>query len=197
MSMPRTELAFAALTGVLFVVFGLVSSASKVFFAVPCIAAWGAYAIWRTARGHQKELGLTLDGIGRASTVPAAMVLATVVVSIVRRIWLGWTAPPPETWLLLLIYPPWGLVQQMIVQVFVARNLVLLGVPRPLVVPIGALVFGAVHAPDWTLLAITAPAGLVWTWWFLRHPTLIPIAIAHGWSGAFVYTWILDRSALH
>jgi hypothetical protein len=195
--MPRIELAAAALTGVLFVVFGLVSNASKVVFAVPCIAAWGAYAIWRVSRGERRALGLTLDGIARASSVPAAMVLAIVALSIVRKISIGWTPPPKETWLLLLIYPPWGLVQQMIVQVFVAKNLSTLGVPRALVVPIGALVFGAVHAPDWTLVAITAPAGLVWTWWYLRHPTLIPIAIAHGWSGAFVYTWILDRSALH
>jgi membrane protease YdiL (CAAX protease family) len=59
-----------------------------------------------------------------------------------------------------------------------------------------AIVFGAVHAPDWTLVGLCAVAGLVWTWCYLRHPTLLPLALAHGWSGAFVYTWILDRSAL-
>jgi membrane protease YdiL (CAAX protease family) len=84
----------------------------------------------------------------------------------------------------------------MLVQVFVAKNAMTLGVPRAGAIVLGAFVFGIVHAPDWTLVAITAFSGLVWTWCFLRRPTLFPLALAHGWSGAFVYTWILDRSAL-
>lgn len=185
--MPRTELALAALTGVLFVVFGLVSSASKVVFAVPCIALWGAYGIYR-----RKEISWL--GRPRDYTVPIALVVAIVAIAIAKR---GIANPPRETWLLLLLYPPWGLVQQMIVQVFVARNLRTLGLSAWLVVPFAAIVFGAVHAPDWTLVAITTGAGLVFTGWYLRHPALVPLALAHGWSGAFVYTWILNRSALH
>jgi hypothetical protein len=193
----RLELAFAGLTGVLFVTFALVSNASKVFFAAPCIVLWSAYAIWRTAKGERRELGLTFEGLGRASIVPGAMVLAVIAISVARRVWLGWTPPPSETWLLLLIYPPWAFVQQLIVQVFVAKNLAALGMPAFFVVVTSAIVFGAVHAPDWTLVELCTGAGLVWTWWFRKHPTLIPLAIAHGWAGAFVYGWILERSALN
>jgi hypothetical protein len=194
---PKLEIGLAILTGVLFVAFGIASNASKVAFAIPCIALWGAYATWRVLRGERKRLGLTFEGFWSASIVPGLMVLGIVAIAIARRAWLGWTSPPRETWLLLLIYPPWGLVQQMLVQVFVAQNVSVLGVPRAVVIVLGALLFGAVHAPDWTLVAITTFSGLIWTWCFLRRPTLIPIALAHGWSGAFMYTWILDRSALH
>lgn len=193
----RLELVFAVLTGAIFVAFGIASSASRVYFAVPCIAAWGGYAVWRASRGERKELGLTFDDFWRASIVPGLGVLAIVALALARRVWLGWSPPPNETWLLLAIYPPWGLVQQMLVQVFVARNLARFGVQRHVVIALAAILFGAVHAPDWTLVGVTTLSGLVWTWCFLRHPTLIPIALAHGWSGAFLYTWILDRSALH
>lgn len=76
--MPRTELALAALTGVLFVVFGLVSNTSKVVFAVPCIAPWGAYGIYR-----RKEIAWL--GLPRDYTVPLALVAGIVAISIAKR----------------------------------------------------------------------------------------------------------------
>jgi membrane protease YdiL (CAAX protease family) len=72
---------------------------------------------------------------------------------------------------LLLLYPVWGLFQQLMVQGIVARPLAL-GirpvVSRPIAVVLASLLFGAVHPPDITLLAATAIMGLAFTPLYLR-----------------------------
>jgi membrane protease YdiL (CAAX protease family) len=97
---------------------------------------------------------------------------------------------------LLILYPVWGLFQQLLVQGIVVRPLAL-GV-TPVVSPataiaLSAALFGAVHLPDTTLAAATAVMGLVFTPFYLRWNNLWPLGLFHGWLGVTFYFWCLGR----
>ena len=98
---------------------------------------------------------------------------------------------------LFLLYPIWGVVQQLLVQGMVAANLSDapggLGSPYA-VTPIAAVLFGAVHVPNWKLTAATFAMGLAFTPLYLRHRNLWPLGLYHGWLGALFYVWVLDRN---
>lgn len=94
---------------------------------------------------------------------------------------------------LLVLYPLWGIVQQLLVLGMLAHNLDVLGVRRPMVLAVAAFGFAAVHVPDWPLVGATALLGLVNALLFFRHRNLWPLALLHGWLGALFYRWVLDR----
>lgn len=94
---------------------------------------------------------------------------------------------------LLLLYPLWGFVQQVLVLGLVAANLDRLGVARGIVLASAALGFAAVHLPDWPLCAATAMLGLLNAALFFRHRNVWPLALLHGWLGALFYRWVLAR----
>jgi len=75
-------------------------------------------------------------------------------------------------------------------------NLHRLRVPRGVIVPVAAVLFGLIHAPDWILAGLCTVAGAVWTLLFLRTPNLVPLALSHGWLGALVYYWVLECDPL-
>jgi len=104
-----------------------------------------------------------------------------------------WMPLPAGFLAVLALYPLWALVEQFLVQALFAANLRQLGVPRSGVVGTAALLFGLVHAPDWTLVGLCTAAGALWTFLFLQRPNLIPLALAHGWLGALAYYLVLGR----
>lgn len=94
---------------------------------------------------------------------------------------------------LLVLYPLWGLVQQVLVLGLLVHNALALGAPRPAAVALAAAGFAAVHAPDWTLCAATALLGLINAVLFFRYRNVWPLALLHGWLGALFYRWVLAR----
>jgi len=103
--------------------------------------------------------------------------------------------PPPRTfWLILALYPLWGLVQQFLLGALLARNLREF-LPPAAVVPAAALLFGLAHAPDWTLSALAFAAALVWIPIYLWRPNLWVLGISHGMLGALAYYAVLGRDA--
>lgn len=92
----------------------------------------------------------------------------------------------------LMLYPLWGLVQQLLVNGVLARSL------RERLSPlattgVAAALFGLIHLPFPTLMLATFLLGLVLTPLYLKYGNLWPLAFAHGWLGTLVYPWILDR----
>ncbi|MBL8896253.1 MAG: hypothetical protein JNM84_01435 [Planctomycetes bacterium] len=81
---------------------------------------------------------------------------------------------PPHALFCLLLYPLWGLIQQVLVLV-------------------GALVFGAVHLPALLLTVGTTLLALLYVPQFLRDRNVGPLGVAHGWIGTFFYLWVLER----
>src|SRR5262249_19674259 len=95
-------------------------------------------------------------------------------------------------WILALLYPVWGLVQQLLVQAMVVRNLTPV-LSLPLVVAIAAVLFGLVHLPDMELALATALLGGIFTLIFTRWRNVWALGICHGLLGVFFYFWVLGR----
>ena len=187
-------------TAVLHQVVSNVLGLHAVFVAV-AVLCWTGYLVWRL----RKEPGLLATwGFGRANArrawwaataVGLAGVAAMAAVGAAR----GHLEIRAALWATLLLYPIWGLVQQTLVQVFVARNL--RRAPAPLgamgvVIMVCAVLFALVHAPDVALMAATGVLGAAFTAIYLRWPNLWPLGFWHGWLGAFFYAWVLGRYPL-
>jgi hypothetical protein len=94
---------------------------------------------------------------------------------------------------LLLLYPLWGWIQQLLVLGIVVGDLEQLGCPRGVLVATAGVGFAAVHLPDWPLGAATLVLGVVCCALFLRHRNLWPLGVLHGWLGALFYRCVLAR----
>lgn len=97
---------------------------------------------------------------------------------------------------LLLLYPAWGLTQQLLVQGFVTRHLDEAGLPAAAVTPLSAATFGSVHIPNWPLTAATTAMGAVYAGLYQRHRNLWLLGVTHGALGALFYVWVLDEDPL-
>lgn len=166
-------------------------------FVVVAVAGWLAYCVVasRAVPRAPAAWGLRVQGARdtwRATTVPALAVLAA---SVGIGMYLGNWPPPPYAALLALLYPVWGIVQQLLVQGFVVRHVDdrLQGRHRWATSLLGASAFGAVHLPHIDLAAATFAFGLFATPVWLRYRNLLPLAVWHGVLGVAFYYLVLGR----
>lgn len=193
----RCEIAAAVATGALHPVFVDVLHLKGVFIAI-ALAGWIAYLVSRVRARRElpAEWGLTAAGL-RPTFVAAslaALVVAAAMAAIASRN--GHVALHPHMLPLLVLYPVWGLFQQLLVQGIVVRPLALGDPPvasRTFTVALAAALFGAIHLPDLTLAAATAGMGIVFTPIYLRWRNLWPLGLFHGWLGVAFYFWVLGR----
>ncbi len=155
---------------------------------------WLAYAVVR-ARTPGVLAGWGLRAAGGAACRRDAVVVLLVGLAATAGIgvWRGTFVLDGNLLPLLLLYPLWGIVQQLLVLGIVVGNLERLGVARPVLVAVAAVGFAAVHVPDWSLCAATLVLGATCSLLFLRHRNLWPLGVLHGWLGACFYRWVLAR----
>jgi len=77
-------------------------------------------------------------------------------------------------------YVTWGIAQQYLLQSFALRRLLQAGMASWPAAVTAAAIFGAMHAPNWALVAVTTGAGIVWCRLFLRWPNILTLGLAHG-----------------
>ena len=159
------------------------------------ILGWGGYVGVRatTEPGYLADLGFTGENLGRAvrdvGLLSAGAALGMGVYG-ARR---GSLRLDASMLPLLVLYPAWGLTQQMLVQGYLTRPLAEAGLPAVAVAPITAAAFGAVHVPNWELTAATTALGGAFAPLYLWDRNLRPLGVAHGGRGALFYVWVLDR----
>lgn len=95
----------------------------------------------------------------------------------------------------LLLYLPWGLLQQFVFQFFLLGRLLVL-LPPAVAVMTTAAAFSAVHFPRLPVMAGTLVAGGVWALIYRRHRTLWPLAVSHALLGATLHYWVFGRDLL-
>ena len=185
------------LTGVLHLVFEEVLHQKALFIAL-AVLGWGSYIVLSARRdpGVLQTWGFRRDNLRAALPAPTifsllaflALAGAGLAQDTLR---LNWHMVP-----LLLLYPIWGLIQQLLIQALFVRNVVrevpALRAPW-LIVPLAAFLFGIVHWPDVRLMVATFLLGLAFTPMYLHVRNLWPLGIYHGWLGVFAYFWLLDR----
>ena len=159
------------------------------------IAGWGGYVGVRAATepGYLADLGFTGDALGRSSRDVALVAGGAALGMAAYGAANGSLRLDASLVPLLVLYPVWGLTQQMLVQGFVTRHLAGAGLPALAVAPISAATFGSVHVPNWPLTAATTALGGAFAPLYLRDRNLWPLGVAHGALGALFYVWVLDR----
>ena len=172
------------------------AGASNLYVPV-VIAGWGGYVGARALSepGFLADLGFTGENLGRAARDVGLMSLGAAAGMAAYGAANGSLRVEPSLVPLLLLYPAWGLTQQMLVQGFLTRHLDAAGLPALAVAPISAAAFGSVHVPNWPLTAATTALGGAFAPLYLRDRTLWPLGVAHGALGALFYVWVLDRDA--
>ena len=187
------EVAAAVATAGLHFVFYDVLDARGVFIAV-ALVGWTAHVVASVRRDRRRlaAYGLSREGFTAsakaAGVVFAVGALACLAVGLARgTLVLRWNLLA-----LAALYPVWGLVQQVLVQGMVVRNLAR-SLPRVAVCLAAGLLFGVVHLPHAALAAATAVLGGVFAAVFLRTRNVLPLAVSHGWLGVLFYAWVLGR----
>lgn len=95
-------------------------------------------------------------------------------------------------WLMLGLYPSWGLAQQFLLNEVLARHLRAWS-PR-LGGGLAAALFALAHAPDWGVAAAVFPAAFFWIWLYPKLRSLPLFAAAHGVVGTTFFAWVQGRS---
>lgn len=195
------ELAMMILTGSLHVVMEVMLKVDERWlrdYNVSAVVLWSCYLLWRTrtAPGLARAWGFRLDNFTPAWRRCALVMLPAIIGALLYGRLAGRLPLPDSFWVILAIYPLYGIAQQVALQVLVGRNL--RGLVSSLVIRAGVigLLFGAAHAPDWTLVGLTVCAGAVFAWIYERTPNLLAIGVAHGVLGALVYYLVLGIDPL-
>lgn len=159
------------------------------------VVGWGGYVGARAATepGYLATLGFTGEPLGRAvrdvGLLSAGAALGMGVYGAAR----GSLRLDASLLPLLVLYPAWGLTQQMLVQGYLTRHLDAAGLPTLAAASVSAAAFGSVHVPNWPLTAATTVLGGAFAPLYLRDRALWPLGVAHGTLGALFYVWVLDR----
>jgi hypothetical protein len=96
-------------------------------------------------------------------------------------------------WLVLLVYPVWGLAQQFALQALITRNLRPLVRPLPVRVSAASALFAAAHFPNLPLMGLVLIAGLVLTTVYEKSRNLWALGLVHGVLGAAAYYFVLGQ----
>ncbi|MGM0673712.1 MAG: CPBP family intramembrane glutamic endopeptidase [Spirochaetota bacterium] len=185
------ELAAVLLTVTGFLALGISFTfigAASVFWAIYVGARYRwdptVFARWGFRReGFAAAVRLTLP------FVLAAAVLCSGFAVVSERALLNWNFG-----LLLVLYPLWGTVQQFLLVALVAGNIVALGrgrIGKPTAIVITAVLFAAIHLPEYPLVGATFFMGLVTTSVYFRTRNLWVLGIFHGWVATVVYFLVM------
>jgi len=190
---PLLEVGAVILTAALhFVFYDLVPGRGP--FILIAVLAWSAYFVIRIKRQPEslRLFGLSTDGLRQSVATAAAILIVGMAVCLAIGLSRGTVRVVPQMLILALLYPLWGLVQQLLVQAMVVRNLLPV-LSLPVVVVVAAILFGLVHLPHVELALATALLGGLFTVVFARWRNVWALGVCHGVLGVFFYFWVLGR----
>lgn len=170
---------------------------AKTAFVIVAAVVWLGYVLWRrrTDPGALHTWGLRRDNLAAAAKAAGAVTAPLAVCALAYGFATANFPPPRGFWLILLLYPAWGIAQQFLLNAMLARNLGAV-LPGWAAIVISAALFAASHAPDLPVVALTVPAGALWVLMYRRWPNLWALGIAHGILGTLVFYGVLGRDPL-
>ncbi|TVQ36247.1 MAG: CPBP family intramembrane metalloprotease [Spirochaetaceae bacterium] len=185
------ELIAVLATGAAKLVFGL-----RPLFIVAVALFWIGYVLvrYRRDRSLLRRWGLTLAGGRPALHMIAPFALFGCLVSVVYGLAFGTAHLNRNLALLLVLYVPWGTIQQFVLAALFADNLVTLSAEKlseATAVVICAILFSAVHLPQLPLVIVTFLMGLVTTSVFFRTRNILVPGVFHGWFATAFYFFVM------
>ena len=190
------ELAAIILVGALHVATEIITSdaTARLYNAIISVV-FLCYLVWRARRSKDavKAWGMRTDNFWQA--LREQLTFGAVGVAALLGFGIGTgTLPLPGTfWLILGLYPIWGIAQQFALQSLIGRNLKdLLSKPIAIAVVASAL-FATAHLPLVEYVILTAVAGVFLTLIYQRTPNLWAVGIVHGILGSLAVYIILRQ----
>jgi uncharacterized protein len=169
------------------------------FIALACIF-WSGYVAARGIAdpGLFRRWGFRFDNLASATLLPMLLFFTGAAGLAAWGLIAGQLRFPTGSWLLFLVYPIWGIVQQFLtLGVFFQSLERMVRASSPFIPAIvSAALFSAVHAPDVEVMIGTFLLELLLIPLFMRHRNLWPLGVVHGWLGALLYTLVLGRNVL-
>jgi membrane protease YdiL (CAAX protease family) len=157
---------------------------------------WLLYVLLRT-RGEPvlwQQWGFVREGFAESIRLAAGPFVAGVGFSIVFGLLAGTAELNWHIFLVLALYPLWGLVQQFLILALIAGNLMAMGkerFPKAVAVLVTAVLFAGVHSPNLPLMAATFAMGVVTTSIYLKTGTVWFAGLFHGWFATVFYYFVL------
>ncbi|HKK65564.1 MAG TPA: CPBP family intramembrane glutamic endopeptidase [Clostridia bacterium] len=172
------------------------------WFALAAGGAWLAYIAVRIRR--QPHLihawGFSSKNLKSTALIVTPVTAAAVAGAVLYGLLSGQALLHWHMWIVLLLYPAWGVVQQFLLVVLVAGNLDRMSrgrLPRLLIVLPTALLFGVVHIPVPILMGITFFMGCFTTAMFLRYRSVWALGVFHGLLATALYYFVLGQDPLN
>lgn len=165
----------------------------EVIYNIVVAALWSCYVLWRVMKTPRLAYmwGFRRDNFYQALRPSLLFALLAATVLLPYGHVEGRLPFPATFWLVLLLYPLYGIAQQFALQVLVTKNLRELVTSRSLRVVVVASIFSMAHFPNYRLMSLVFPAGLAFTWIYEPHPNLWAVGIVHGVVGAMAYYLVL------
>jgi uncharacterized protein len=161
--------------------------------AIIMIVGWLGYVVWKSVK-NKKILtywGFRRDNFLASFRSCLYFTIPLIAIIIGYGILTHHISLPYTFWMICLLYPIWGIVQQFALQVLVHRNIkdiIKLIFYRSIVL---GLLFSAAHIFDLRLVALAFPIGYAFSRIYDRYPNLWALGICHGILGAMVYYLVL------
>jgi membrane protease YdiL (CAAX protease family) len=206
MRRPLIELVLVILTGIGHVALEVATSGLKGaadtlnrpqhIYNLTVALLWGGYLVWRLLRtpGLAYEWGFRRQGLGQALGACLRFGVIATIPLVAYAAWQGRLPLPATFWLVVALYPLWGLAQQFALQSLLTRNLRQV-VPRFCFrILAAAAIFSAAHFPNYELMGLTLVAGVAFTWLYEKYGNLWAVGITHGFLGALAYYAVLGQN---
>lgn len=152
------------------------------------------YLTFRVAHGKRvllREWGFKKENFLASFRFQLPYLVVITIVLFGVGIWLGNMPLPPSFFIVLLLYPLWGLAQQFALQNFLVRNLTSL-LPNPFLrAVVSSLFFSLSHIPNTSLVLLSFFAGVFLTLIYTRVSNIWAIGITHGVLGTLAVYLVL------
>jgi uncharacterized protein len=170
----------------------------KLPFIVTAILGWLIYIIYRSykVKGILSYWGFRKDNLKRVMLKVMPFGLVSLITFFLVGYWQGtinltWHIIP-----ILIIYPVWGSIQQFLMIGLVAGNfqdLTGFSVSRVAIIISTAILFSAVHYPNYWLILGTFVLAMFYTYIYLKDRNIYVLGLFHGWLGGLFFYTVVNR----
>jgi membrane protease YdiL (CAAX protease family) len=166
-------------------------------FIICSIIGWSIYVYlrWKSNAGILQHWGFRTDNLRSLILKLAPLALGAFILCIIIGYFHGslnitWHILP-----ILIIYPIWGTVQQFLCVGLITGNLQDFRTPMSKTwnILLTALLFGALHYPNYWLMGGTFVLALLYSAIYLHERNLYVLGLFHGWLGAIFYYTVVGR----
>jgi uncharacterized protein len=195
---PRWETAAVVITGAAHLVLTTLLGKQMVF-TISAILFWICFVGVRVHRDPSvlRRWGFTREGFWQSVRVLLPVGIAAGLAMVGYGLLAGTWIVTWRIFLLLVLYPPWGLVQQFLVVGLLAGNLRKSGrAPKWAIILVVSLLFAAIHLPSIPLVIVAGLMAAVTTPVYFRTGNLYAPGLLHGWIGSIAYFFVLGSDPL-